>query len=66
QNAVSLHAVTDTASVPLAWRLYLPKQWADPADERRARTGVPEAAWINEPNEQSAAEQHVPDLREAA
>nr|WP_026116163.1 IS701 family transposase [Nocardiopsis kunsanensis] len=42
QNAVSLHAVTDTASVPLAWRLYLPKQWADPADERRARTGVPE------------------------
>lgn len=44
QSAVSLHAVTDTASVPLNWRLYLPKEWADSADERRAKTGVPE--WV--------------------
>ncbi len=33
---------------------------------RAVLPGLPEAAWINEPNEQSAAEQHVPDLREAA
>lgn len=41
QSAVSLHAVTDAASVPLDWRLYLPASWADPGDERRAKTGVP-------------------------
>lgn len=42
QSAVSLHAVTDAASVPLDWRLYLPKEWAEADDERRAKTGVPE------------------------
>ncbi|WP_159942540.1 IS701 family transposase [Nocardiopsis sp. FR6] len=41
QVGVSLHAVTDTASVPLDWRLFLPKEWADPAEARRAKTGVP-------------------------
>ncbi|WP_079023637.1 IS701 family transposase [Streptomyces odonnellii] len=41
QVGVSLHAVTDAASVPLDWRLFLPAEWADPADERRARAGVP-------------------------
>lgn len=44
QDFVSLHAVTDAASVPLSWRLFLPEAWADPADERRARAGVPEQA----------------------
>ncbi|WAE75728.1 transposase [Streptomonospora nanhaiensis] len=39
---MSLHAVTDAASVPLAWRLYLPKDWADPQEPRRAKTGVPD------------------------
>ncbi|WP_433698589.1 IS701 family transposase [Nocardiopsis sp. CA-288880] len=42
QSAVSLHAVTDAASVPLNWRLYLPQDWADAADERRVKTGVPD------------------------
>lgn len=42
QSAVSLHTVCDTASVPLNWRLYLPKDWADPSDPRRAKTGVPD------------------------
>ncbi|MDX3234071.1 IS701 family transposase, partial [Streptomyces sp. ME19-01-6] len=41
QVAVSVHAVSDTASCPLNWRLFLPQQWADDAVRRR-RTGVPE------------------------
>ncbi len=41
QVAVSVHAVTDAASCPLQWRLFLPKEWAqDPA--RRRITGVPD------------------------
>lgn len=41
QVAVSVHAVTDTASCPLQWRLFVNEDWA--ADtERRRRTGVPE------------------------
>ncbi|GAA4894592.1 IS701 family transposase [Streptomonospora salina] len=28
----------------LSWRLFLPESWADAADERRAKTGVPEHA----------------------
>ncbi|MFE3182774.1 IS701 family transposase [Streptomyces violascens] len=43
QVAVSVHAVTDAASCPLNWRLFLPEQWA--ADtERRRRTRIPPAA----------------------
>jgi SRSO17 transposase len=39
--AVSLSVTTKTASLPVAWRLYLPESWAqDP--ERRERAGVPE------------------------
>ena len=42
QVAVSLSVANDHASLPLAYRLYLPKTWAaDPA--RRAKAGVPEA-----------------------
>ncbi|AUA17228.1 Transposase DDE domain protein [Streptomyces malaysiensis subsp. malaysiensis] len=41
QVAVSVHAVSDTASCPLNWRLFLPREWADDALRRR-RTGVPE------------------------
>ncbi len=41
QVAVSVHAVTDAASVPLHWRLFLPQEWADDA-ERRRRCGVPD------------------------
>nr|WP_229821232.1 transposase [Streptomyces ruber] len=40
QVAVSIHAVSATASCPLQWRLFLPEDWAaDPV--RRTRTGVP-------------------------
>ncbi|WP_109006300.1 IS701 family transposase, partial [Streptomyces rishiriensis] len=40
QVAVSVHAATDTASCPLQWRLFLPREWA--ADtERRTATRVP-------------------------
>jgi SRSO17 transposase len=42
QVAVSLSVATATASLPIAWRLYLPEEWAhDP--ERRRQAGVPEA-----------------------
>ncbi|MFE9069284.1 IS701 family transposase [Streptomyces violaceusniger] len=41
QVAVSVHAVSETASCPLNWRLFLPREWADDAVRRR-RTGVPE------------------------
>ncbi|WP_306371541.1 transposase [Nocardiopsis sp. CC223A] len=42
QVGVSLHAVCDTASVSPSWRLYLPREWTQAADPRRARTGVPD------------------------
>ncbi|MFD9041166.1 IS701 family transposase [Streptomyces bottropensis] len=41
QVAVSVHAVSDTASCPLNWRLFLPQEWAEDT-VRRNRTGVPE------------------------
>src|SRR4051794_31184757 len=42
QVAVSLSVANDQASLPIAWRLYLPEAWAeDPA--RPAKAGVPEA-----------------------
>src|SRR3954471_19266491 len=42
QVAVSLSVANDQASLPIAYRLYLPEGWAaDPA--RRAKAGVPEA-----------------------
>ena len=41
QVAVSLSVANAAASLPIAYRLYLPKEWAqDPA--RRSRAGVPE------------------------
>jgi SRSO17 transposase len=41
QVALSVHAATDTASIPLSWRLFLPAEWA--ADRARCRAvGVPE------------------------
>ncbi|HEX2298191.1 MAG TPA: IS701 family transposase [Pseudonocardiaceae bacterium] len=41
QVAVSVHAVADAASVPLDWRMFLPKEW-DQDTERRRAAGVPE------------------------
>jgi len=42
QVAVSVHAVSDTASCPVQWRLFVPAEW-DTDAYRRARTGVPDA-----------------------
>ncbi|TDC41957.1 IS701 family transposase [Micromonospora sp. KC207] len=49
QIGVSLNLVTDTASCPVDWRLFLPESWdpASPAaaadvDQRRARAGIPD------------------------
>ncbi len=41
QVAVSLSIANHHASLPVAYRLYLPKEWADDG-ERRRKTGVPE------------------------
>ena len=40
QVAVSLSLANDEASLPVAYRLYLPQSWANDA-ERRAKVGVP-------------------------
>jgi SRSO17 transposase len=42
QVGVSIHAVTDQASCPLDWRLFLPPEW-DTDAERRRKAHVPEA-----------------------
>ena len=40
QVAVSVSLACERASLPVAWRLYLPHEWADDAT-RRAKAGVP-------------------------
>ena len=40
--AVSLSVSTSRVSLPIAWRLYLPQEWADD-QARRKQAGVPEA-----------------------
>ena len=42
QVAVSLSLATELGSVPIAYQLYLPKDWASDA-ERRRKAGVPES-----------------------
>jgi SRSO17 transposase len=41
QVGVSVHAVTDQASCPLDWRLFLPQEW-DADTERRRKAHVPQ------------------------
>ncbi|MFE6427193.1 MULTISPECIES: IS701 family transposase [Streptomyces] len=41
QVAVSVHAATDTASCPLNWELYLPREWTDEPGRCR-KAGVPD------------------------
>jgi SRSO17 transposase len=41
QVLVSVNAVTDRASCPLEWRLFLPQAW-DADEQRRARARIPE------------------------
>ena len=41
QVAVSVHAATDTASCPLDWQLYLPREWTDEPGRCRL-AGVPD------------------------
>lgn len=41
QVAVSVHAVSDAASCPLQWRLFVPQEWADDT-VRRQKTGIPQ------------------------
>jgi len=41
QVAVSLSVATHRASLPVAWRLYLPESWTSDRERRKA-TGVPE------------------------
>jgi SRSO17 transposase len=41
QVAVSVSLACEAASVPVAWQLYLPREWADD-DARRSKAGVPE------------------------
>lgn len=41
QVSVSLSVATASASIPIAWRLYLPEDWANDAARRR-EAGVPE------------------------
>ena len=40
QLAASVSLANQKASVPVAWRLYLPREWAEDA-ERRAKAGIP-------------------------
>jgi SRSO17 transposase len=41
QNAVSISAANHQASLPIGYRMYLPREWADD-EERRRKAGVPE------------------------
>lgn len=41
QVAVSLHTACDAASVPISWRLFVPKEWEQDTG-RRCRAGIPD------------------------
>jgi SRSO17 transposase len=49
QVAVSVSLATDLASLPVAWQLYLPRQWATDADRRKAAGVPPEVRFQTKP-----------------
>ena len=55
QVAVTLSVANENASLPIAYRLYLPKDWAGDA-ERRAKAGVPESVQFATKNEIAIAQ----------
>jgi SRSO17 transposase len=50
QVAVSLSLASERGSLPIAWRLYLPQEWADDR-RRREKAGVPEQVEFATKNE---------------
>lgn len=50
QVAVSLHFANAQVSVPVSWRLYLPKEWCENA-ERRQKVKVPETVCYQSKND---------------
>ena len=61
QVAVSLSVATATASLPIAWRLYLPEAWAEDAG-RRAAAKVPKAVTFQ--TKQQIALAHIEAARD--
>src|SRR3954470_11860454 len=60
QVAVGLSLATHVASLPIAWRLYLPLEWtADAA--RRAAAGIPETVGFLTKSEIPRQLERVPD-----
>ena len=55
QVAVTLSVANESASLPIAYRLYLPKDWTADA-ERRAKAGVPESVQFATKNEIAIAQ----------
>ncbi len=55
QVAVSLSLASEHGSVPMAWRLYLPQEWADDK-RRREKAGVPEELEFATKNEIAVAQ----------
>jgi SRSO17 transposase len=56
QVAVSLSIANHDASLPVAYRLYLPREWAQD-DERRRKARVP--AWLSFKTKQEIALEHI-------
>ena len=60
QVAVSVSLACAAASMPVAWQLYLPKEWADD-QRRREKAGVPEALRVRHQAADRAAADRAPD-----
>jgi SRSO17 transposase len=60
QVAVSLSVATATASLPVAWRLYLPEEWANDPEQRKV-AGIPESVQF-----QTKPQMALAQIRQAA